>query len=99
MCEKARALRARLAGNAALGACLAEVWRPHQSGCALQSASDACWAVQDAWGRRTGPRTAEGLERIRKARTTHGMRTAEMEQMRKLIRVLRRDAKRLVERT
>jgi hypothetical protein len=50
-------------------------------------------------GSSTGPRTAEGLERIRKARTTHGMRTAEMNQMRKLIRALRRDAKRLVERT
>jgi hypothetical protein len=50
-------------------------------------------------GASTGPRTAEGLERIRKARTTHGMRTAEMNQMRKLIRVLRRDAKRLAELT
>jgi ribosomal protein L32 len=50
-------------------------------------------------GKSTGPRTAEGLARIRAARTTHGMRTAEMEQMRKLVRQLRAGAKRLVEMT
>ena len=48
-------------------------------------------------GASTGPRTAEGLARIRTARTTHGMRTAEMEQIRKLVRELRAGAKRLVE--
>jgi hypothetical protein len=37
-------------------------------------------------GSSTGPKTAEGLARIRAARTTHGMRTAEMEQMRALVR-------------
>jgi hypothetical protein len=46
-----------------------------------------------------GPKTAEGLARIRAARTTHGMRTAEMEQMRRLVRELRAGAKRLVEMT
>ena len=50
-------------------------------------------------GSSTGPRTAEGLARIRAARTTHGMRTAEMEQMRALVRELRAGAKRLVEMT
>jgi hypothetical protein len=45
----------------------------------------------------TGPKTPEGLARIRAAQTTHGMRTAEMEQMRKLVRELRAGAKRLVE--
>ena len=50
-------------------------------------------------GASTGPKTLEGLERMRKAKTTHGQRTAEMEQMRRLIRVLRRDAKRLAELT
>jgi hypothetical protein len=29
-------------------------------------------------GKSTGPRTAEGIERIRKARTIHGGRSAEM---------------------
>jgi hypothetical protein len=48
-------------------------------------------------GASTGPRTAEGLERIRQARTTHGRRTAEMEQLRKLVRALQQKAKRLVE--
>jgi hypothetical protein len=48
-------------------------------------------------GASTGPRTAEGLERIRKARTKHGRRTAEMEQLRKLVVSLRREARRLVE--
>jgi hypothetical protein len=48
-------------------------------------------------GASTGPRTAEGLERIRKARTKHGRRTAEMEQLRKLVVSLRREARQLVE--
>ena len=47
-------------------------------------------------GLATGPKTAEGLARIRAAQTTHGMRTAEMEAMRKLVRELRSNAKRLV---
>jgi hypothetical protein len=50
-------------------------------------------------GKSTGLRTPEGLARIRAAGTTHGLRTAEMEQMRKLVRELRADAKRLVEMT
>jgi hypothetical protein len=50
-------------------------------------------------GASTGPRTAKGLERIRKARTTHGRRTAEMERMRAMIRELKAEAKRLVELT
>jgi hypothetical protein len=47
----------------------------------------------------TSPRTAEGLERLRKAKTTHGMHTAEMERVRKMIRDLKAGAKRLVELT
>jgi hypothetical protein len=50
-------------------------------------------------GASTGPRTPEGLARIRAARTTHGMRTAEMDELRALIRELRAGAKRLVELT
>src|SRR4051812_34911024 len=48
-------------------------------------------------GASTGPRTAEGLERIRTARTTHGQRTAEMAQMRAAVRELIAESKRLVE--
>jgi hypothetical protein len=44
-----------------------------------------------------GPRTAEGLERIRAARTTHGLRTAEMTLLRKLMRDLREEQRRVME--
>jgi len=50
-------------------------------------------------GSSTGPRTAAGLERMRKAKITHGQRTAEMERMRKMVRELIAGAKRLVELT
>jgi hypothetical protein len=50
-------------------------------------------------GLSTGPRTPEGLAQIRAARTTHGMRTDEMEELRALVRELRAGAKRLVEMT
>lgn len=40
-------------------------------------------------GASTGPRTQEGLERIRKARTKHGGYSAEMREVRELIRELR----------
>jgi hypothetical protein len=59
--------------------------RPYRGGHALQ-------------GTNTGPRTSEGLECIRKARTTHGRRTAEMDRMRAMVRVPMAGAKRLVER-
>ena len=48
-------------------------------------------------GRSTGPRTAKGLERIRAARTTHGLRTAEMALLRKLMRDLREGQRRVME--
>lgn len=48
-------------------------------------------------GASTGPRTPEGLERVRAARTTHGQRTAEMETLRKVLQLLRADSKRLLE--
>ncbi len=73
-------------------------WRTHQDGHALQGTSDGLREVQEHGGASTGPRTSEGLERIRKARTTHGRRTAEMDRMRAMVRVLMAGAKRLVER-
>ena len=48
-------------------------------------------------GKSTGPRTPEGLQRIVKARTTHGAYGAEMRELRRLMRALRADTKRLVE--
>jgi hypothetical protein len=50
-------------------------------------------------GPSTGPRTAAGLKRMRKAKTTHGMRTAEMQRIRSMVRELKVEAKRLVELT
>jgi len=50
-------------------------------------------------GPSTGPRTAEGLEWMREAKTTHGLRTAENRQIDAMIRVLKAEAKRLVELT
>ena len=48
-------------------------------------------------GASTGPRTAEGLERIRAARTTTGVHTAEMRRMRATAHALMANAKKLRE--
>jgi hypothetical protein len=45
----------------------------------------------------TGPRTAEGLARIRAARTVHGGRGAEMRELRAAIAALNAETKRLCE--
>ena len=45
----------------------------------------------------TGPRTAEGLARIRAARTIHGGRSAEMRELRSAIATLNAETKRLCE--
>jgi hypothetical protein len=42
-------------------------------------------AVPSAWGLSTGPRTAEGIERIRQARTVHGRYSAEMRELRRVL--------------
>jgi hypothetical protein len=48
-------------------------------------------------GLSTGPRTAEGLARIRAAQTTHGLRTAEMRELRRLMRLLDEEQRRVLE--
>jgi hypothetical protein len=48
-------------------------------------------------GHSTGPRTAEGLERLRAARSTHGGRSAEASRMRREVRALLKETRRLVE--
>lgn len=48
-------------------------------------------------GRSTGPRTVEGLERMRAARTKHGLRSAEAVGQRALVRTLLARAEQLVE--
>src|SRR3954470_7922205 len=47
-------------------------------------------------GTSTGPRTAEGLARIRKARTRTGLYSAEMMEMRRLSAELREEARLLL---
>ena len=48
-------------------------------------------------GRSTGPRTAEGLERLRVARTKHGRYSAENRLVADLIREMKAETRRLVE--
>jgi hypothetical protein len=48
-------------------------------------------------GPSTGPRTPEGLQRIVKARTVHGAYGAEMQELRRLMRALRKEQRRLLE--
>ena len=48
-------------------------------------------------GASTGPRTPEGLERVRTARTIHGGYGADERKLRELVRELKADAKRLCE--
>jgi hypothetical protein len=45
-------------------------------------------------GSSTGPKTAEGLERIRAARTIHGRYSGEMTELRRMVTVLRRETRR-----
>lgn len=39
-------------------------------------------------GASTGPRTAEGLKRMRASKVTHGLRTKEMQELRRVLREL-----------
>ena len=48
-------------------------------------------------GKSTGPRTAEGLERMRRAKTKHGLYSAEKLQLMRAVRALRREARRVAD--
>jgi hypothetical protein len=48
-------------------------------------------------GPSTGPRTPEGLQRIVRARTIHGAYGAEMRALRRLLRTLKGDQRRVLE--
>jgi hypothetical protein len=50
-------------------------------------------------GKSTGPRTAEGLERMRRAKTKHGMYSAETLRVMRAITALQRDARRVLDET
>jgi hypothetical protein len=53
-----------------------------------RTAAAGCTAAKS-----TGPRTAEGLERIRQARTTHGRYSAQMMELRREMAAWRRLAR------
>ena len=48
-------------------------------------------------GAATGPRTSEGLQRIVQARTVHGRYGAEMRELRRLMRLLDEEQRRVLE--
>ena len=48
-------------------------------------------------GASTGPRTPEGLQRIVQARTVHGRYGAEMRELRRLMRILNEEQRRVRE--
>jgi hypothetical protein len=48
-------------------------------------------------GTSTGPRTLEGLQRIVKARTTHGAYGAEMRELRRMMRALDEEQRRVLD--
>ena len=50
-------------------------------------------------GKSTGPRTAEGLERMRRAKTKHGLYSAETQRLMRAVRALQRDARRALDET
>ena len=50
-------------------------------------------------GKSTGPRTAEGLERMRRAKTKHGLNSAETQRLMRAVRALQRDARRALDET
>ncbi len=50
-------------------------------------------------GKSTGPRTPEGLARMRRAKTVHGSYSAETVRLMRAIRALERDARRTLEET
>ena len=49
-------------------------------------------------GGSTGPKTADGIERIRRASTTHGRRTQAAQQERRHVRLLVKEARALLTR-
>ena len=83
--------------NLALAHAGAALWRTHAGWFALQGAGDAQRPVPHHGGPSTGPRTPEGLQRIVKARTVHGRYGAEMRELRRLMRLLDEEQRRVLE--
>ena len=68
-----------------------------RSGCPCRAPAMPNGRCRMHGGRSTGPRTAEGMERLRTARTKHGAHASEMRETRALIRALKAGAKKLRE--
>lgn len=62
----------------------------------MQGAGDAQWQVHRHGGPSTGPRTPEGLRRIVQARTIHGAYSAEARALRRMLRSLDEEQRRLL---
>ena len=58
----------------------------------MSSTGNAKWALSDAWGTSTGPRTREGLAHSRRARWKHGLYSAEAKEEHRFFRQLVQDA-------
>ena len=74
------------------------VRRKDSSGNALPGSGDAQRALSDARRWKHGPKTADGIERIRRASTTHGRRTQAAQQERRHVRLLVKEARALLTR-
>jgi len=70
-------------------------WGP--SGAATDNITEALTCTPSTRPCYTGPRTAEVLERIVKARTVHGAYGAEMRELRRLMRALNEEQRRVLE--
>ena len=70
-----------------------------RSGGACQSPAMPNGRCRMHGGKSTGPRTAEGLERMRRAKTKHGLYSGETLRVMRAIRALQRDARRMLDET
>ena len=68
-----------------------------RSGAACRAPAMANGCCRMHGGASTGPRTPEGLERLRQARTIHGGRGAEARRLQATVRALKAETKRLTE--
>ena len=84
-----------LAHHATLGPGLPSLRSEDRSGKPCGSPAMANGRCRLHGGKSTGPRTAEGLERMRRAKTKHGLYSAESLQLMRAVRTLRRDARRV----
>ncbi len=88
---------AGLAHNMPLAHASPAVWRAHAGRLPCKGPAMPQRGCRMHGGASTGPRTPEGLQRIVKARTVHGGYGAEMRELRRLMRELREEQRRVLE--